>query len=232
MKVCRAYCAIKRASRASRRCRLTRSSPSSRRRRPKSLPMRRIGAPARWPKPSGSAIAFFPGLKPHRAETFKLSNDSRSSKKSCVDVVGLYLSPACQRRGPLGRREEPDPSLRSHPAEPPAQERPSRHDDARLQAPRHHDSLRRTQRADRRACQHCSPPSPRRVPHLPPPHQPRRRAQARSHLIVDNYDTHNTPMCSPGSSAPRIHLHFTPTTSSWLNLVERSTSGPVNGHCL
>jgi transposase len=42
------------------------------------------------------------------------------------------------------------------------------------------------------------------------------------HLIVDNYATHKTPAVKRWLKAhPRFHLHFTPTSSSWLNLVER-----------
>jgi transposase len=42
------------------------------------------------------------------------------------------------------------------------------------------------------------------------------------HLIVDNYSTHKHPrVLSWLKRHPRFHLHFTPTASSWLNLVER-----------
>jgi transposase len=42
------------------------------------------------------------------------------------------------------------------------------------------------------------------------------------HLILDNYGTHKTPMVHRWLARhPRYHLHFTPTSSSWLNLVER-----------
>jgi transposase len=42
------------------------------------------------------------------------------------------------------------------------------------------------------------------------------------HLICDNYATHKTPAIKKWLLAhPRFHLHFTPTGSSWLNLVER-----------
>jgi transposase len=41
-------------------------------------------------------------------------------------------------------------------------------------------------------------------------------------LILDNYSTHKTPAIKRWlASHPRFHLHFTPTGSSWLNLVER-----------
>jgi len=37
------------------------------------------------------------------------------------------------------------------------------------------------------------------------------------HLIVDNYATHKHPK----ARHPRFHVHFTPTSSSWLKMVER-----------
>jgi transposase len=42
------------------------------------------------------------------------------------------------------------------------------------------------------------------------------------HLILDNYGTHTHPKVTEWLAArPRYHLHFTPTSASWLNLVER-----------
>ena len=42
------------------------------------------------------------------------------------------------------------------------------------------------------------------------------------HLIVDNYATHKTALVRNWlAKRPRFHLHFTPTSASWLNLVER-----------
>lgn len=42
------------------------------------------------------------------------------------------------------------------------------------------------------------------------------------HLVLDNYATHKTPAVQRWLAAhPRFHLHFTPTSASWLNLVER-----------
>jgi len=47
-------------------------------------------------------------------------------------------------------------------------------------------------------------------------------AEAELHLIVDNYGTHKHPRVKSWLRRhPRFHLHFTPTSSSWLNLVER-----------
>ena len=42
------------------------------------------------------------------------------------------------------------------------------------------------------------------------------------HLIVDNYGTHKHPRVQTWLQRhPRFHIHFTPTSSSWLNLIER-----------
>jgi len=42
------------------------------------------------------------------------------------------------------------------------------------------------------------------------------------HLVLDNYATHKTPAIRDWLlNHPRFHLHFTPASSSWLNLVER-----------
>jgi transposase len=42
------------------------------------------------------------------------------------------------------------------------------------------------------------------------------------HLVLDNYATHKTPAIHQWLlKHPRFHLHFTPTSSSWLNLVVR-----------
>ncbi len=42
------------------------------------------------------------------------------------------------------------------------------------------------------------------------------------HLIVDNYGTHKQPRVQSWLKRhPRFHLHFIPTSSSWLNMVER-----------
>jgi len=49
------------------------------------------------------------GLKPHRVETFKISNDPAFAEK-LEDIVGLYLNPPGARAGVVRRREEPNSS--------------------------------------------------------------------------------------------------------------------------
>ena len=42
------------------------------------------------------------------------------------------------------------------------------------------------------------------------------------HLVMDNYGTHKTPAIKNWLTRhPRFHVHFTPTSASWLNQVER-----------
>ena len=42
------------------------------------------------------------------------------------------------------------------------------------------------------------------------------------HLVCDNYGTHKTPAINAWLvKHPRFHMHFTPTSSSWINQVER-----------
>ena len=42
------------------------------------------------------------------------------------------------------------------------------------------------------------------------------------HLVMDNYGTHKTPTVKRWLARnPRFHVHFTPTSASWLNQVER-----------
>ena len=55
----------------------------------------------------------------------------------------------------------------------------------------------------------------RLVDHATPEHK-------QLHLIVDNYATHKHPAVQRWLNRhPRFHIHFTPTSASWLNMVER-----------
>jgi len=162
------------------------------------------------------------GLKPHLVKTFKLSRDKRFVEKLC-DVVGLYLNP-------------PDKSLvlcideksqiqaldRTQPGLPLKKGRCGtmthdyvRHGTTTLFAAlsmldgkvigdcmprhRHQEFIRFLKRID------TDTPSGLDL-----------------HLIVDNYATHKHPKVQSWLRRhPRIHLHFIPTSSSWLNMIER-----------
>jgi transposase len=161
-------------------------------------------------------------LKPHQTRTFKLSNDQQFEQKFW-DIVGLYLSPpqqavvlCCDEKSQCQALERSQPGLplgqghiatRTHDY--------YRHGTLTLfaaldylegkvlahstQRHRHQEWIQFLRTIDRE------------VP-----------AELDVHLILDNYATHKTPQVKRWLKRhPRFHLHFTPTSSSWLNLVER-----------
>ena len=81
------------------------------------------------------------GLKPHRIDSFKVSNDPHFAEKLDA-IVGLYLNPPGTRAGAECGREEPDTGPGPHAARPAYEEGPRRNHDARLQAQRHDDLVR------------------------------------------------------------------------------------------
>ena len=162
------------------------------------------------------------GLKPHLTETFKLSNDPRFEEK-LVDVVGLYLNPpdkavvlCFDEKSQIQALDRTQPSL------PMTKGRAGtmthdykRHGTATLFAAlnvltgtvigkcfdrhRHDEFLRFLRLVDTQV--------PRGL---------------QIHMILDNYGTHGHPNVKAWlAKRPRFHLHFTPTSSSWLNQVER-----------
>lgn len=69
---------------------------------------------------------------------------------------------------------------------------------------------------------HPAAPSRRGVPRLPQDHRPPDTPDLDLHLILDNYATHKAPPVQRWLKRhSRFTPHFTPTSSSWLNLVER-----------
>jgi transposase len=162
------------------------------------------------------------GLKPHRAETFKLSTDPLLVEK-VVDIVGLYHHPP-ERAVVLCTDEKSQIQAldRSQPVLPMMPGMPERrtHDYARhgtttlFAAFNTADGtvigeLHRQHRAAE--FKKFLVTIDRTVP-----------AELDIHLIVDNYGTHKTPAIKTWLARhPRFHLHFTPTGSSWINQVER-----------
>src|SRR5208337_234187 len=119
--------------------------------------------------------------------------------------------------------KEPDPGARPHPAGTAVEEGSRRHDDPRLQATRDDDPVRGARRRHREG---------HRRMHEPPSHQEFLRflrtidrntpKSLDRHLVVDNYATHKHPKVKAWLKRhPRFPLHFTPTSASWINLVER-----------
>jgi len=162
------------------------------------------------------------GLQPHRTETFKLSSDPFFVEK-VRDIVGLYMNPpehavvlcvdekaqvqALDRTQPILPLRPGLPEQRTHDYE--------RHGITSLFAAldvatgkvigqchrrhRHQEFLKFLQLVDS-----CIP------------------SDLQVHLVVDNYGTHKTARIVRWFARhPRYHLHFTPTSASWLNQVER-----------
>jgi transposase len=162
------------------------------------------------------------GLKPHLVDTFKLSNDARFEEK-LIDVVGLYLNPpdravvlAVDEKSQIQALDRTQPSLPLKPGRAGTMTSDyKRHGTTTLFAalnvltgvvmgqcfPQHRNDefLIFLKKINREV--------------------PRGLAV---HLILDNYGTHSHPNVKAWlDKHPRFHLHFTPTSSSWLNLVER-----------
>jgi len=162
------------------------------------------------------------GLKPHLTKTFKLSRDPNFVAK-VEDIVGLYLNPpdkalvfAVDEKSQIQALDRTQPGL------PMKKGRcgTMTHDYKRngtttlfaalnmldgtvigecMSRHRHREFLRFLKTIDQRT----------------PPHLD-------LHLIVDNYATHKTPAVKRWLTRhSRFHLHFTPTSGSWLNMVER-----------
>jgi len=161
-------------------------------------------------------------LKPHRADTFKLSNDPLFVEK-VVDVVGLYLNPPegavvlC-----VDEKSQVQALARSQPAFPMMPGMPER---------RTHDYVRHGTTTLFAAFDTADGTVITSV------HRRHRTIEFKRflakidaqvpadldvHLVCDNYGTHKSPAIKSWLAAhPRFHMHFTPTYSSWLNQVER-----------
>ena len=162
------------------------------------------------------------GLKPHRVKSFKLSNDKRFSEK-LDDIVGLYLNPpqhalvlSCDEKSQIQALDRTQPGL------PLKMGRTATmtHDYKRngtttlfaalstldgkligtcMKRHRHQEWIKFLKLIDQET------PTDKTL-----------------HLIVDNYSTHKHPkVLSWLKRHPRFHIHFTPTSASWLNMVER-----------
>src|SRR4051794_26778975 len=161
-------------------------------------------------------------LKPHRADTFKLSNDPLFVEK-VFDVVGLYLNP------PEGavvlsvdEKSQAQPLPRSQPAFPMIPGMPERAS---------HDYVRHGTTSLFAAF------NPADGTVISSMHRRHRTIEFKKflakldaeipthldvHLIVDNYGTHKTPAIKNCLARhPRFQMHYTPTYSSWINQIER-----------
>jgi transposase len=162
------------------------------------------------------------GLKPHRVRTFKLSRDPRFVEK-LQDIVGLYLNPPEHALVlSVDEKSQIQALDRTQPGLPMKNGRAGTmtHDYKRngtttlfaalntldgsvigqcLSRHRHQEFLKFL-----RTINHET------------------REELDLHLIVDNYGTHTHPKVTAWlDKHPRFHMHFTPTSASWLNLIER-----------
>jgi transposase len=162
------------------------------------------------------------GLQPHRQDTWKLSKDPQFVAK-VRDVVGLYLDPperavvlCVDEKSQIQALDQTAPILPMLPGVPERATHDSkRHGTSSLYAAldittgKVIGSLHARHRAIefKKFLQTID----REVP-----------AGLDVHLILDNASTHKTPAIKNWLTAhPRFVVHFTPTSSSWLNLVER-----------
>lgn len=162
------------------------------------------------------------GLKPHLAETFKLSPDPQFVDK-VRDIVGLYLNPpeaalvlCVDEKSQIQALDRTAPVLPLRPGLP---ERAThdyvRHGTTNLYAALDMASGKvicdMTERHRALEFRRFLNLINRSVPE-----------DLDVHLVVDNSSTHKTPEIHRWLLRhPRFHLHFTPTYSSWLNMVER-----------
>ena len=161
-------------------------------------------------------------LQPHRTETFKLSRDPLFIDK-VRDIVGLYLNPpdralvlCVDEKSQIQALERTAPLL---PMRPGVAERRAhdylRHGTTTLFAALDAQTGQVIGELHRR---HRSAEF-RKFLDTIEAHVP---AELDVHLILDNYGTHKTsPIQRWLLKRPRFHVHFTPTSASWLNLVER-----------
>jgi len=161
-------------------------------------------------------------LKPHLIETFKLSRDKQFLEK-LHDVVGLYLNPpdkalvlCVDEKSQIQALERTRPMLPLRPGMPARQT----HDYKRNGTTTLFAAL---SMLDGKVIGDCMPRHRHqefiRFLQLIDVKTP---ADLALHLIVDNYGTHKHPRVQTWLKRhPRFQLHFIPTSSSWLNMVER-----------
>jgi transposase len=162
------------------------------------------------------------GLQPHRQETFKLSTDPLFVEKT-RDIVGLYLDPPVKAMVLCVDEKSQIQALdRTQPVLPLAPGVPER---------RTHDYMRHGTTTLFAALDiatgevigrlHRRHRSQEFLKFLKTIDQ-RVPEDLDVHLVMDNYGTHKTPAVKNWFVRhPRFHVHFTPTSASWLNQVER-----------
>ena len=162
------------------------------------------------------------GLKPHLIRTFKLSNDPHFVEK-LIDIVGLYLNPpdhalvlCVDEKGQIQALDRTQPSLPIYPGRCGTMT----HDYKRNGTTTLFAAL---ELAEGRLIGTCMPRHRHQewIKFLKLIDQ-QTPADLDLHLIIDNYATHkHARVKSWLKRHRRFHVHFIPTSSSWLNLIER-----------
>lgn len=164
------------------------------------------------------------GLKPHKSETFKLSTDPYFVEK-VRDVVGLYMSPSENAVVPsVDEKSQAQALDRTQPLPPmtlgQAERRTPdyvRNGTTSLFAALNVATGQAIGRCYKR---HRQQEFRRFLKEIDA--QVVREPGFHIHIIMDNYRTHKTPSVKRWfERRPEYHLHFAPTSGSWLNQVER-----------
>ena len=160
------------------------------------------------------------GLQPWRRETFKFSTDPQLEAK-IRDVVGLYLDPpekavvlCVDEKSQIQALDRTAPILPLRPGLP----EKATHDYLRHGTTTLYAALEVATGKVTDACypRHRSDEFLRFLKHVAKAYP-----RVRLHVVVDNYAAHKHPRVTAWlARTPRIMLHFTPTSGSWLNLVE------------
>src|SRR3954453_18068786 len=164
------------------------------------------------------------GLKPHRSETFKLSTDPYFVEK-VRDVVGLYMSPpenaivlSVDEKSQVQALDRTQPLLPMAPGQ--AERRTPdyvRNGTTSLFAALGVATGQVIGRCDKRHRQQEFLKFLKEIDA-----QVVREPGVQIHIVMDNYGTHKAPSVKRWFERhPEYHLHFTPTSGSWLNQVER-----------
>jgi len=162
------------------------------------------------------------GLRPHRTVTFKLSNDRRFAEK-LEDIVGLYLSPPEHAVVfSIDEKSQIQALDRTQPGLPIKKGRAGTmtHDYKRHGTTTLFAALNVLTGAVLGDCH----PAHTHVEWLKFLRRIERETPAglEIHVICDNYATHKHANVKAWlAKRPRFHVHFTPTSASWLNMVER-----------
>jgi transposase len=162
------------------------------------------------------------GLQPHRSETFKLSTDPLFAEK-VRDSVGLYLAPPTRALVLCVDEKSQVQALdRTQPLLPlrPGQAERRTHDYARHGTTSLFAALDvKTGTVIGQCYPHHRADEFRRFPDEIEAAVP---ADLDVHLVLDNSATHKTKLIRDWlAQRPRYHVHFTPTSASWINQVER-----------